>query len=67
MLGPKGDGNNLGGRVWGTAVIDLESGHVILAEATIDVGMDVKFEGRTSKISGTLAVRFERKEAWKGN
>jgi hypothetical protein len=48
-------------------VIDLESGHVTLAEATIDVDMDVNFEERTSKINGTLAVRFERKEAWKGN
>lgn len=48
-------------------MIDLESGHVILAEATIDVDMDRKFEKRTSKISGTLAVHFERKEAWKGN
>lgn len=44
-------------------MIDLKGGHVILAETTIDMHMDVKFEERTSEISGTLAVRFERKEA----
>jgi hypothetical protein len=62
VRGPKGNGNNLDGRIWGTVVIDLESGHVILTEATIDVDMDVKFEEKTSKISGTRAVRFGRNE-----
>ncbi len=61
VKGNKGNGLNLGGRVQGLALVNLDTNQVIQANVTTYLDLDLTLNGRPGKANGKLEVRLSRK------
>ena len=60
LRGRKGDGLDVGGSMHGTAIVSLETGQVISADATVKADLDLTFQRKQAKAIATLAVSIKR-------
>jgi hypothetical protein len=59
-------GPDVTGQGSGTAVVDVASGQIVSATLTLQVDLDLVFEGQSAKANGTLTVQLKRAAAKSG-
>jgi S1-C subfamily serine protease len=60
LRGQKGEGVNVSGKMRGEAAVDLETGQVVFANATVDVDIDMGEGRRKKRASGTYTVTLSQ-------
>ena len=60
LRGVNGKSLQLGGKVRGTALVDVSNGRVVKADTTSDVVLNLRFKGETVETRGTLEVHVSR-------
>ncbi len=60
VKGRQAGGSNVGGSLQGTALVSLETGEVLQANATVKADMDIVLEKRPAKATGTFIVSLRR-------